>query len=223
MSKKIALVGSRLAAKDEDVAFGLRSQLLRLGRQLLAVTLSLLLFLQPAIANAQSVSAAGSVPAANQPGVGAAPNGVPLIDIVTPNAAGLSHNKYDNFNVGTQGLILNNFKGEQGISNLGGVTPGNPNLNASNAASVILNEVTSGNRSALNGPTEVYGGRADVIIANPNGITCAGCGFINTPHATLTTGVPTIGADGSLTGFTVNGGDVTFEGAGGNFAAAPGA
>ncbi|SCB51384.1 Haemagluttinin repeat-containing protein [Rhizobium lusitanum] len=223
MSKKIALVGSRLAAKDGEVAFDLRSQLLRLGRQSLAVTLSLLLFLQPAIANAQSVSAAGSAPAANQPSVGAAPNGVPLIDIVTPNAAGLSHNKYDNFNVGTQGLILNNFKGEQGTSNLGGVTPGNPNLNASNPASVILNEVTSGNRSALNGPTEVFGGRADVIIANQNGVTCNGCGFINTPHATLTTGVPNIGADGSLTGFTVNGGDVTFEGTGGNFAAAPGA
>ncbi|MBB3428189.1 filamentous hemagglutinin [Rhizobium sp. BK312] len=223
MSKKIALVGSRVAAKDREVAFALRSQLLRLGRQSLAVTLSGLLFLQPAIANAQSVSAAGSAPVANQAGVGAAPNGVPLIDIVTPNAAGLSHNKYDNFNVGTQGLILNNFKGEQGTSNLGGVTPGNPNLNASNPASVILNEVTSGNRSALNGPTEVYGGRADVIIANPNGITCAGCGFINTPRATLTTGVPNIGSDGSLTGFTVNGGDVTFEGTGGNFAAAPGA
>ncbi|MFS8116159.1 filamentous hemagglutinin N-terminal domain-containing protein, partial [Rhizobium jaguaris] len=197
-------------------------RLARLGRQSLAVTLSALLFLQPAIANAQSVSASTTAPVANQPSVGAAPNGVPLVDIVTPNAAGLSHNKYDNFNVGTQGLILNNFKGEQGTSNLGGVTPGNPNLNASNPASVILNEVTSGNRSALNGPTEVFGGRADVIIANPNGITCAGCGFIDTPHATLTTGVPTIGADGSLTGFTVNGGDVTFEGAGGNFAAAPG-
>ncbi|WP_269245861.1 hemagglutinin repeat-containing protein [Rhizobium sp. AG207R] len=185
--------------------------------------LSGLLVFQPMLANAQSVSPAGSAPATNQPGVGTAPNSVPLIDIVTPNASGLSHNKYDNFNVGTQGLILNNFKGEQGISNLGGVTPGNPNLNASNPASVILNEVTSGNRSALNGPTEVFGGRADVIIANPNGITCAGCGFINTPHATLTTGVPNIGADGSLTGFTVNGGDVTFEGAGGNFSAAPGA
>ena len=192
-------------------------------RQLSATLLSCLLVFQPILANAQSVSAAGSAPAANQPIVGAAPNGVPLVDIVTPNANGLSHNKYDNFNVGTQGLILNNFKGEQGTSSLGGVTPGNPNLNASNPASVILNEVTSGNRSALNGPTEVYGGRADVIIANPNGITCAGCGFINTPRATLTTGVPNIGADGSLTGFTVNGGDVTFEGAGGNFAAAPGA
>nr|WP_246451308.1 hemagglutinin repeat-containing protein [Rhizobium paranaense] len=179
--------------------------------------------MQPAIANAQSVSASTTAPAANQPSVGAAPNGVPLIDIVTPNAAGLSHNKYDNFNVGTQGAILNNFKGEQGTSNLGGVTPGNPNLNGSNPASVILNEVTSSNRSALNGPIEVFGGRADVIVANPNGITCNGCGFINTPHATLTTGVPTIGSDGSLTGFTVNGGDVIFEGAGGNFAASPGA
>ncbi|NLS19406.1 filamentous hemagglutinin N-terminal domain-containing protein [Rhizobium sp. P40RR-XXII] len=199
------------------------SRLARLAHQLLAVTLSALLFLQPAIANAQSVSASTTAPAANQPGVGTAPNGVPLIDIVTPNGTGLSHNKYDNFNVGTPGLILNNFNGEVGTSNLGGATPGNPNLRNSGPASVILNEVTSGNRSALNGPTEVFGGRADVVIANPNGITCSGCGFINTPHATLTTGVPNIGADGRLTGFTVNGGDVTFEGAGGNFAAAPGA
>ncbi|CAN7706729.1 hemagglutinin repeat-containing protein [Rhizobium rhizogenes] len=179
--------------------------------------------MQPMLANAQSVSAAGSAPAANQPGVGAAPNGVPLVDIVTPNGAGLSHNKYDNFNVGTPGLILNNFNGEVGTSNLGGVTPGNPNLKNSGPASVILNEVTSGNRSALNGPTEVFGGRADVIIANPNGITCSGCGFVNTPRATLTTGVPDIGADGRLSGFTVNGGDVTFEGTGANLAAAPGA
>ncbi len=211
-----------MSAKSAISSAALR-KLDRIARQSIALALSGLLVFQPMLANAQSVSAAGSAPATNQPGVGSAPNGVPLIDIVTPNGAGLSHNKYDNFNVGTQGLILNNFKGEQGISNLGGVTPGNPNLNASNPASVILNEVTSGNRSALNGPTEVYGGRADVIIANPNGITCAGCGFINTPHATLTTGVPNIGADGSLTGFTVNGGDVTFEGAGGNFATAPGA
>ncbi len=195
----------------------------RILKQSFALMLSGLLVFQPMLANAQSVSAAGSAPAANQPGVGAAPNGVPLIDIVTPNGTGLSHNKYDNFNVGTPGLILNNFNGEVGTSNLGGATPRNPNLRNSGPASVILNEVTSGNRSALNGPTEVFGGRADVIIANPNGITCSGCGFINTPHATLTTGVPNIGSDGSLTGFTVNGGDVTFDGAGGNFAAAPGA
>ncbi|TAZ60313.1 filamentous hemagglutinin N-terminal domain-containing protein [Rhizobium leguminosarum] len=198
-------------------------RLARLARQSLALLLSSLLVFQPMLANAQSVSASGAAPAANQPGVGAAPNGVPLIDIVTPNATGLSHNKYDNFNVGTPGLILNNYKGEIGNSNLGGVTPGNPNLNNSSPASVILNEVTSGNRSALNGPTEVFGGRADVVIANPNGITCDGCGFINTPHATLTTGAPQIGADGKLNGFIVNGGDVTIGPNGGNFAAGPGA
>ncbi|WFU04559.1 hemagglutinin repeat-containing protein (plasmid) [Rhizobium sp. CB3171] len=194
----------------------------RIVRQSLALMLSSLLVFQPMLANAQSVSASTTAPTANQPGVGAAPNGVPLIDIVTPNSTGLSHNKFSDFNVGTPGLILNNFNGEVGTSNLGGVTPGNPNLKTSGPASVILNEVTGGNRSALNGPAEVFGSRADVIIANPNGISCSGCGFINTPHATLTTGVPNIGADGSLTGFTVNGGDVTFEGTGGNFASAPG-
>ena len=126
----------------------------RLTRQSLATVLSALLVFQPILANAQSVSAAGSAPSANQPSVGAAPNGVPLVDIVTPNGTGLSHNKYDNFNVGTPGLILNNFKGEVGTSDLGGVTPGNPNLKSSGPASVILNEVTGGNRSALNGTSE---------------------------------------------------------------------
>ncbi|WP_456320574.1 hemagglutinin repeat-containing protein [Rhizobium laguerreae] len=198
-------------------------RLAHLARQSLALLLSSLLVLQPMLANAQSVSASTTAPAANQPGVGTAPNGVPLIDIVTPNSQGLSHNKYDNFNVGTPGLILNNYRGEIGNSNLGGVTPGNANLNTSGPASVILNEVISGNRSALNGAIEVFGGRADVVIANPNGITCDGCGFINTPHATLTTGVPDIGADGTLEGFTVNGGDVTIGTNGGNFAAGPGA
>ncbi|MGO7898193.1 hemagglutinin repeat-containing protein [Rhizobium ruizarguesonis] len=204
-------------------ARGLGCRLGRFANRSLALVLSALLVFQPMLANAQSVSASTTAPAANQPGVGAAPNGVPLIDIVTPNAAGLSHNKYDNFNVGTPGLILNNYKGEVGTSNLGGLTPGNPNLNTSGPASVILNEITSGNRSALNGPTEVFGGRADVVIANPNGITCDGCGFINTPHATLTTGAPQIGADGKLNGFIVNGGDVTIGPNGGNFAAGPGA
>jgi len=204
-------------------AGSLASRLGTFANRSLAIVLSALLVFQPMLANAQSVSASTTAPAANQPAIGTAPNGVPLIDIVAPNSQGLSHNKYDNFNVSTPGLILNNFKGEIGNSNLGGVTPGNANLNTSGPASVILNEVTSGNRSALNGAIEVFGGRADVVIANPNGITCDGCGFINTPHATLTTGVPDIGADGALIGFTVNGGDVTIGPNGGNFAAGPGA
>ena len=195
----------------------------RLGKQVIATLISALLALQPALVQAQSVTPAVSAPAANQPAVGTAPNGIPLVDIVTPNGAGLSHNKYADFNVNDPGLILNNSNSETGISALGGVTPGNPNLVHSGAAKVILNEVTSGNRSALNGPIEVFGGRADVIVANPNGITCDGCGFINTPRATLTTGTPDINGDGRLGGFTVNGGDVTFGARGGNFAEGKGA
>ncbi|MCO6181119.1 hemagglutinin repeat-containing protein, partial [Ciceribacter sp. RN22] len=188
-----------------------------------ASLLSAVLALHPALVQAQAITPDGGAASANRPTVGTAPNGVPLVDIVTPNGRGLSHNKYGAYNVGTPGLILNNSNAETGISKLGGVTPGNPNLRNSGPATVILNEVTSGGRSALLGPTEVFGGRADVIVANPNGITCDGCGFINTPRATLTTGTPDIDATGRLLGFTVRGGDVTFGTKGGNFAGGEGA
>ncbi|OJY04697.1 MAG: hypothetical protein BGP07_12995, partial [Rhizobiales bacterium 63-22] len=215
------------ASVSRESGFLFRRHLVRqticLARQSVAVLLSSLLVFQPLLVEAQQIAPDRGAPTANQPNVGAAPNGVPLVDIVTPNGSGLSHNKYGDFNVGTPGLILNNHNGEAGISKLGGVTPGNPNLKNSGPASVILNEVTSGRRSSLLGPTEVYGGRADVIVANPNGITCDGCGFINTPRATLTTGTPDIDGNGRLSGFTVRGGDVTFGSRGGNFAAGDGA
>ncbi len=192
-------------------------------RKAVATLLSSVLVLQPVLLHAQSITPEASGSQSYRPTIGAAPNGVPLIDIVGPNSQGLSHNKYGNFNVGTPGVILNNFDGEVGTSKLGGATPGNPNLTGKGSATVILNEVTSHNRTALNGPTEVFGVRADVIIANPNGITCDGCGFINTPRATLTTGAPDIGADGSLNGFRVSNGDVTFGRNGANFASGDGA
>ncbi|MDM9645788.1 hemagglutinin repeat-containing protein [Rhizobium sp. S163] len=214
MKPRLSDVDSR---KTSSAIFG------KFARKLLASGLSFLVAFQPVLLRAQEVAPDAGAAAINRPGIGAAPNGVPLIDIVTPNSQGLSHNKYDSFNVGTPGLILNNFNGEVGTSKLGGITPGNANLKTSGPASIILNEVTSGKRSALNGPAEVFGGRADVIIANPNGITCDGCGFINTPHATLTTGVPDIGLDGRLEGFTVRGGDVTFGAKGANLASGEGA
>ncbi|HHL1074286.1 filamentous hemagglutinin N-terminal domain-containing protein, partial [Pseudomonas aeruginosa] len=62
------------------------------------------------------------------------------------------------------------------------------------------------------GYTEVAGQSARVIVANPHGITCQGCGFINTPRATLTTGKPIM--DGQrLERFQVDGGDIVVEGA----------
>ncbi|WP_375621727.1 filamentous hemagglutinin N-terminal domain-containing protein, partial [Bartonella sp. AA97HXZ] len=161
--------------------------------------------------------------AAHRPDIVAAPNGVPSIDIVTPNGKGLSHNKYNDFNIGNAGVIWNNHAQEVGQSQLGGIMPGNPHLRTSGSAKVILNEVTSSKRSALHGPGEVFGSPADVIIANPNGISCDGCGFINTPHATLTTGVPEIDASGFLKGFEVRGGDITFGAKGANFFSGKGA
>ncbi|OPB34873.1 filamentous hemagglutinin, partial [Bartonella taylorii] len=172
--------------------------------------------LQPATLQAQ-IAVDPNAGAAHRPDIVAAPNGVPSIDIVTPNGKGLSHNKYYDFNIGNPGVILNNHAQEVGQSQLGGIMPGNPHLRSSGSAKVILNEVTSSKRSALNGPAEVFGSPADVIIANPNGISCDGCGFINTPHATLTTGVPEIDGSGFLKGFEVQGGDITFGPQGANF------
>ncbi|SPU27928.1 Hemolysin precursor [Candidatus Bartonella washoeensis] len=132
--------------------------------------------LQPLAVQAQ-ISVDSNAGAVHQPDIVAAPNGVPSIDIVTPNGKGLSHNKYHDFNIDNPGVILNNHAQEVGQSQLGGIMPGNPHLHYSGSAKVILNEVTSGKRSALNGPAEVFGHQADVIIANPNGISCDGCGL----------------------------------------------
>src|SRR5690606_1748238 len=74
-------------------------------------------------------------------------------------------------------------------------------------------EVTGMSRSQLLGQVEIAGKTAEFILANPNGITCNGCGFINTPRVTMVTGRPNI-SGGSLQGFAVSGGDFSLEGAG---------
>ena len=141
-----------------------------------------------------------------------AANGVEVVNIATPNSAGLSHNRYEKFNVDASGLILNNSTQTFAKSQLGGILERNENL-GNKAANVILNEVTSANRSQLKGYTEVFGSQANVVIANPYGITCNGCGFINTPRVTLSTGIPLLKND-TLDGFSVSQGDITIEGQG---------
>lgn len=150
----------------------------------------------------------------NGAGMDKAANGVPVVNIATPNGAGISHNRFTDYNVGKEGLILNNATGKLNPTQLGGLIQNNPNLKAGGEAKGIINEVTGGKRSLLQGYTEVAGKAVNVMVANPYGITCDGCGFINTPHATLTTGKPVMNADGSLQALEVTEGSITINGAG---------
>ncbi len=178
--------------------------------QNIALIIAGVLFLNPIVATAAQLAvdqAAGGNTAVTQ-----AQNGVPMVNIATPNGSGLSHNKFTDYNVGLQGLILNNSAQNLVQTQLGGYVVGNPNLR-NGAAGLILNEVTGGNASQLKGYTEVAGRSAAVIVANPHGITCDGCGFINTPRVTLSTGTPMI-ENGRLQRFDVEGGRIAIEGQG---------
>ncbi|MEA9393210.1 hemagglutinin repeat-containing protein [Acerihabitans sp. TG2] len=181
-----------------------------LWRRLLAYWLIALLAWQPLF---PALAAGISVATGNTQTLQAG-NGVPVVNIATPNQAGISHNQYQQFNVGNEGLILNNATDKLTKSQLGGLIRNNPNLQAGREAKAIINEVVGANRSQLQGYMEVAGKAANVMVANPYGITCNGCGFINTPHATLTTGKPVWAADGSLQALEVTQGDIIVEGRG---------
>uniref|UniRef100_UPI0013F5F9CA filamentous hemagglutinin N-terminal domain-containing protein n=1 Tax=Metapseudomonas otitidis TaxID=319939 RepID=UPI0013F5F9CA len=178
--------------------------------QNIATVLIGVMFLNPIVSTAADLAVDAA--AGGNTSLGAAANGVPVVNIATPNGNGLSHNKFSDYNVGEQGLILNNATNKLQSTQLGGYILGNPNLNG-RAAGVILNEVTGTNPSQLKGYTEVAGQGAHVIVANPHGITCDGCGFINTPRATLSTGAPVV-ENGALKRYDVDGGQIRIEGQG---------
>ncbi|HHA2841516.1 TPA: hemagglutinin repeat-containing protein [Stenotrophomonas maltophilia] len=152
-----------------------------------------------------------NAPGRERPTMVTAPNGVPMVNITTPSAAGVSRNRYSQFDVGREGVILNNARG-QVQTQLGGWVQGNPWL-ATGSARVILNEV-NGPASRLNGYVEVAGQRAEVIIANPAGIQVNGGGFLNASRVTLTTGTPMFTGAGVLEGYRVTGGAIQIDGEG---------
>ena len=86
---------------------------------------------------------------------------------IAPAVGGVSNNTYSSFNVSKAGADLNNV----GIN-----------------ARTIVNRVTSTNPSLIQGNINVLGPRANVILANPNGVTIDGGSFTNTGHVVLSTG-----------------------------------
>jgi len=175
-------------------------------KQLLSLILSFYLIFVPAL-NAAGIEVDGTTSTS----LDNAQNGVTIVNIANPNSQGLSHNKYKQFNVAKKGLILNNSMDTTVKTQLGGYIFGNRQLTSN--AKVILNEVTSTSRTQLNGYTEVAGKRADLVIANPNGITVNGAGFINTANVTLSAGKPNI-LNGSISSYEIQSGDIAIEGDG---------
>lgn len=198
-----------------------------------------------------------AAPSSKKPVLDKAGNGVPIVHIAPANGAGVSHNLFTQFNVQTNGLVLNNSSAAAAApvpappppapapapapspicsprciiplttpktpalaqasttstvtttSTIAGSIGGNPLFarNPAAEATLIVNEVTAANPTSLLGTMEVFGRQADVVIANPYGITCNGCGFINTTRASLVSGKPTWSGL-LLDGFNVTGGAV---------------
>lgn len=173
----------------------------------LVASISLWMPLAPVYAGIVADSAANT---ANRAVIGAGKNSagtvVPVVNIQTPKN-GISHNIYKQFDVLAEGAVLNNSRQGATTQTVGNVAA-NPFL-ATGEARVILNEVNSSAASRFEGNLEVAGQMADVIIANPSGISIKGGGFINANKAIFTTGKPQLNADGSIKQFTVDQGKIT--------------
>ncbi|WP_274369762.1 filamentous hemagglutinin N-terminal domain-containing protein [Morganella morganii] len=90
----------------------------------------------------------------------------PVLAISSPDNGKISHNYFDEFNVGKEGMYIGNHKG----------------------ANTIITEVVSHSPSLLNGNIDIIGKLGTLVIANPNGITTgSGFGVSNTKNLELAT------------------------------------
>ncbi len=85
-------------------------------------------------------------------------SGKPVLVITSPDNHGISHNIFTDYNVGKKGLVIYN----------------------KDDAGTIINEVIGENKTRLFGNTTVAGGKASLVIVNPNGVACYGCSSANT-------------------------------------------
>uniref|UniRef100_A0A7C1SXR2 Filamentous hemagglutinin N-terminal domain-containing protein n=1 Tax=Agrobacterium albertimagni TaxID=147266 RepID=A0A7C1SXR2_9HYPH len=179
-------------------------------KKLISSLLAGVLTFQPVILNAQDITLQRP-DSGPRPHVDQSANGTTILNIATPNAAGVSHDIYTAFSAGD--LILNNAATNVSTQ-LGGFIEGNPNLTPGKPANLWIGEVLGGSHTQLNGILEVAGKSMDVVLANEFGITCNGCGFVNTGRATLSTGKPVFDTSGTLQRFDVRQGMVTIGEAG---------
>ena len=154
--------------------------------RLLPASIAFACGLAPALLLAQSVITEDDLAAARErPTVLKTGNGLPQIDIQTPDDAGISMNRYSQFDVDTAGAIINNARKDT-ATQTGGVVSGNPHL-AKGEADLVINQVRGQSPSNLQGTIEIAGKKADVIVANPAGIMVNG-GFINAGKVHYTAG-----------------------------------
>lgn len=169
--------------------------------------------LSPAFSQSAPQATAPLQPADSRTGLDVTQGGTPIVNIAAPDKSGTSYNVFTTLSVGKEGLIFNNSP-STGQSTIGGFILANPNLPAGQSAGLILSEVTGGVHTTLAGPMEVFGPKTALVIANPTGVTCDGCGFINMSRVSLAAANLQFGAGGSFTGFKTSGGDVTIAGQG---------
>ncbi len=115
-------------------------------------------------------------------------SGIDQIDIAKPSGNGTSYNSLMELQVGERGLVLNNSRNVVTETEIAGLIARNRNLDNGIEANLIIAEIKGKNRTDINGYVEVAGKKADVIIANRNGIAVNGGGFLNSDRVTLTTG-----------------------------------
>ena len=134
-------------------------------------------------------------------------NGVPIVNISTPNARGISVNDFLEYNVGKMGQVINNSD-NVGRSHLAGLINGNPNFGENQAANLIVMQVNGANRSNVEGYIEALSRqRVNVILSNENGIFLNGAGTINIKNFIPTTGKVKL-KDGDFVGIDVTKGNV---------------
>lgn len=162
------------------------------------VSMSRLASIAPALLALHVAAAAADIiaaPGADAPQVHA--GAVPRVDIVAPNADGVSLNAYTRFDVDAAGAVLNNAPAGAHSALLGAVAA-NARLGAG-AAALIVNQVHGAAPSQLRGTLEIAGVPADLVVANTAGIICDGCGFVHAGRVALIAGAseydPMLGRD----------------------------